>query len=59
MGLVVEPRNPSALAAGIKAVLKDPARYARPRKEIQTIFDPSESVDRYEALMSHLVRRRP
>lgn len=59
MGLVVEPRSPSALAAGIKEVLRNPALYVRSRKEIQTIFDPSESVDRYEALMSHLVRRRP
>ena len=56
MGLLVEPRNPKALATGIREVMRNPARYVRPREQIQTIFDPVESVDRYEALMTRLAR---
>jgi len=58
MGRLVEPRNPDALAAGIREVLTDPARFTRPRDEIRSVFDPGESVDRYEALMTRLVRPR-
>ena len=58
MGLLVEPRNPRALATGIRQVLRDPTQYTRPREEIRDVFDPVESVDRYEALMTRLSRPR-
>jgi glycosyltransferase involved in cell wall biosynthesis len=58
MGLLVEPRSPGALATGIRKVVEDPARYTRPRDEIQDVFDPVESVDRYEALMTRLASPR-
>lgn len=55
MGVLVRPCDPSALAAGLSEVLADPARYAKPRRAIRSLFDPEESVGSYERLFTSLV----
>lgn len=54
MGLLVGPRSPAALAAGIAKVLRDPAAMTRARSRIQTVFDPERSVAKYEAVIAQL-----
>lgn len=54
MGLLVPPRDPAGLAAGILEVLRDPERYFRPREEIEAIFDPERCVSEYEELLARL-----
>lgn len=53
-GRLVEPRNPSALAAGLVHVLRDPGAYARPRAEIEAVLGIERSLDEYEALFESL-----
>lgn len=55
MGLLVEPRNPQALADGLAQVLDDPRRYYRPYEAIRAIFDPDRAIRDYEALLGELV----
>ena len=50
MGEIVPVADAAALAAGIVRVLKEPARYVRPREEIMRIFDMVRTVDEYERL---------
>ena len=50
MGEVVPVADAGKLAAGIVKVLKDPARYIRPREEILSRFDITRTVDEYEQL---------
>ncbi len=57
MGLLVEPRNPAALAEGLAAVLDDPARYCRPYEAVRAIFDPDRAIRDYEALLGELATR--
>jgi len=57
MGRLVRPRDPRALAAGLREVLDDPSSYVRPREEIRAAFDPVESIDAYERLLVTLARR--
>lgn len=57
MGVLVRPRSPEALAAGLSAVLEAPARYVRPREEVEALFDPGESIDAYERLVVSLAER--
>ncbi len=59
-GVLVEPRNPAALADGIVRVLRDPAPYTKPRAEIEALFGAERSLDAYEALYESLLAvRRP
>ncbi|HUG64316.1 MAG TPA: glycosyltransferase family 4 protein [Gaiellaceae bacterium] len=58
MGVLVEPRDPSALAAGIRDVLMKPSEYRRTREEIRTHFDPVKSIDAYEELFTRLTSSR-
>jgi glycosyltransferase involved in cell wall biosynthesis len=57
MGVLVEPRSPQALAAGLSAVLEDTARYVRSRKDVEALFDPVASIDAYERLLVSLAER--
>jgi glycosyltransferase involved in cell wall biosynthesis len=52
MGEVVPPADAAALADGITAVLRNPARYIRPRAEIERIFDLEATVSAYERLFA-------
>lgn len=54
MGLLVPPRDPAGLAAGILEVLRDTERYLRSREEIEAIFDPERCVLEYEELLARL-----
>jgi glycosyltransferase involved in cell wall biosynthesis len=54
MGLLVPPRNPAGLAAGILEVLSEPERFSRPREDIEAIFDPERCVSEYEHLLGRL-----
>jgi glycosyltransferase involved in cell wall biosynthesis/SAM-dependent methyltransferase len=58
MGRLVEPRNPSALADGIVALLRDPTPYQPIRERVWALFNPQRSLDQYEALMERLVAGR-
>jgi glycosyltransferase involved in cell wall biosynthesis len=57
-GLLVEPRNPRALADGIIKVLRNPQAYRKPRAEVEAILGREPSLDRYEALYRSLVNGR-
>jgi glycosyltransferase involved in cell wall biosynthesis/ubiquinone/menaquinone biosynthesis C-methylase UbiE len=55
MGMLVAPRNPTALAEGLARVLRDRACYVKSRAEVRAVFDPVRSVDEYEALSARLI----
>jgi len=55
MGELVEPRDPTALADGLLRVLSDLPRYVRSRSEIEAVYDPTASIEAYEALMTGLL----
>jgi glycosyltransferase involved in cell wall biosynthesis len=57
MGLLVEPESPRALAAGLRDVLADPARYRR-TEEARAVFDEARSINEYESLLERLARPR-
>jgi glycosyltransferase involved in cell wall biosynthesis len=50
MGLLVPPRDPSALAAGIIEVLRRPEHYRRTREQIRSLFNADRCVREFEAL---------
>src|SRR5512143_2773454 len=56
MGLIVPPRDPERLAAALIEVLRDPARFVRPRSEIVAAFDPERSLRQYEELFEAVQR---
>jgi hypothetical protein len=58
MGVLVQPRNAAALAAGLSAVLEDPSAYMRSREQVRASFDPVASIDAYEELILRLAGRR-
>jgi glycosyltransferase involved in cell wall biosynthesis len=58
MGRLVKPRDASALAAGLVEVLDGRDRLTRSRSEIQAIFDPEQSIDRYERVFAELAAKR-
>ncbi len=55
MGLLVEPRNPQALAEGIIEVRDHPAKYNKPHDEVYELFSPERAIDEYEALFSRMI----
>jgi glycosyltransferase involved in cell wall biosynthesis len=57
-GRLVRPRDPVALAAGIVEVLRDPRPYQPMPDQVQALFDPERSIERYEDLMLGLHRAR-
>jgi len=57
MGVLVRPRNPESLAAGLVEVLSNRERYVRPYELIRSIFDPQQAISAYEDLMLKLARR--
>jgi glycosyltransferase involved in cell wall biosynthesis len=58
MGEIVPPRDSAALAEAIRRVLDEPRRYARPRAEIEQMYDLKKTVERYEELFALQVGRR-
>jgi glycosyltransferase involved in cell wall biosynthesis len=58
MGTIVRPRDPQALADGIRDVLGERSRYVRSREEIHSVFDPVRSIDAYEELIASLAAQR-
>ena len=56
MGLIVPPRDPDRLAAALIEVLRDPARFVRPRPAVVAAFDLEHSLRQYEELFE-AVRR--
>ena len=57
MGEVVPVADAAALAEGVTEVLNDPARYIRPRAEIEAIYDLDVTVSAYERLFESTRRR--
>ncbi len=57
-GRLVAPRDPRTLAAGIVAVLNDPAPYRPTRERVQVLFSTQRALDEYEALLERLVHAR-
>lgn len=57
MGLLVAPRDPSALAEGLVDVLTHPETYRKPTDEIRRIYDPAASIGAYERLLESMVDR--
>jgi glycosyltransferase involved in cell wall biosynthesis len=66
MGEVAARGDAGALAEAVTRILMAPARYARPRADIVSRFDPAETVAGYEAVFERCItarrqgaRRRP
>ena len=57
MGMIVPPRDPARLAAALIEVLREPARFVRPRADVVAAFDLERSLRQYEDLFE-AVRRR-
>ncbi len=57
MGEIVPVADAEGLAKGIIKVLKDPARYIKPRAEIMRIFELARTVEAYEQLFEEKRRR--
>lgn len=58
MGEIVPPANSAALAEAIARVLRERARYVRPRAEIEQRFDLEATVTAYEALFQAELRAK-
>ena len=56
MGVIVPPRDPARLAAALVDVLREPARFIRPRGEILAAFDLERSLRQYEELFASVQR---
>jgi glycosyltransferase involved in cell wall biosynthesis len=56
MGLLVEPRNPRALADGLVQVLNAPDQYAKPYAQVRSIFCTARTVSQYEELLQSMAR---
>ena len=54
MGLLVEPRNPQALADGLLQVLADPPKYAKSYEQIRAVFDTEKTITQYERLLQSM-----
>jgi glycosyltransferase involved in cell wall biosynthesis len=57
MGLIVPRGDAPATGRAIVEVLDNPARFRRPRAEIEAIFSFQETVDRYEATFREFAAR--
>ncbi len=57
MGEIVPVADAEGLAKGIIKVLKDPARYIKPRAEIMRMFELARTVEAYEQLFEEKRRR--
>lgn len=57
MGLIVPARDPQRMAAALVEVLRDRARFVRPRSEVVAAFDLERSLRQYEDLFESV--RRP
>jgi glycosyltransferase involved in cell wall biosynthesis len=59
MGLLIEPRDPRALAEGLIEVLSHRERYYKPYEVVRAAFDPDRSVDNYERLFQAMIADQP
>lgn len=57
MGLLVTPRDPLALADGLRTVLDAPERFRRHPAEIRACFDRERSIRMYEELLQEMIRQ--
>jgi glycosyltransferase involved in cell wall biosynthesis len=55
MGMLVEPRNPRALADGLIEVLENQQQYTRSYEHVRSFFNTKHTVDEYEALFEMLI----
>jgi glycosyltransferase involved in cell wall biosynthesis len=58
MGEIAAIADSGSLASAIEQVLDDPARYIRPRAEIEEIFDLNQTIAGYESLYGDLIARK-
>jgi glycosyltransferase involved in cell wall biosynthesis len=58
MGEVVPVADTPGLVLGIEHVLSDRERYVRPRTEIERLFDIDVTVQAYEELFEHEIKKR-
>jgi len=56
MGRIVPPRDPDALAAALLDVIRNRARYVRPRTAVAAAFDLERSLSQYEQLFESVAR---
>ncbi|MFN2252430.1 MAG: glycosyltransferase, partial [Anaerolineae bacterium] len=57
-GVLVEPRNPRALADGIIEVLEHPEKYEPTREKVREVFDYDDTLDKYEEALGKAITRR-
>ncbi|HEY1014221.1 MAG TPA: glycosyltransferase family 4 protein [Herpetosiphonaceae bacterium] len=57
-GLLVAPHSPEALAAGLLAVLRQPAAYRISRAAVERVFSTSRTLSQYEAVFEALLAGR-
>ena len=50
MGRIVPPRDSTALAEALLAVLQNPGQYTKPRAEIERVFNYARAIDLHEEL---------
>ncbi|MDE2817465.1 MAG: glycosyltransferase family 4 protein [Chloroflexota bacterium] len=50
MGRIAPPRDSTALAAALLAVLQNPGHYTKPREEIERVFNYERAIDLHEEL---------
>jgi glycosyltransferase involved in cell wall biosynthesis len=55
MGVVVPPRDPTALATALVEVVRNRAAYVRPRAAVVAEFDAERSLDEYERLFAEVM----
>ncbi len=58
MGEIAHIANSASLATAIEKVLDDPARYSKPRAEIEQIFSLDQTIADYESLYSDLIAEK-
>jgi glycosyltransferase involved in cell wall biosynthesis len=56
MGLLARPDDPESLASTLLAVMRDRARFVKPRAHIREAFDPERALAEYETLMHDVVK---
>ncbi len=58
-GRLVESHRPDRLSKGILRVLSNRRTYRKSRGEIESLFNPRQSLDQYESLLGNLVENSP
>jgi glycosyltransferase involved in cell wall biosynthesis len=58
-GLLVKPKDPEALAAGLVRVLRNPEEFTHSRAEIEAVLGIERSLEAYERLFERLAEAQP